>query len=324
MNNRTARTRLPARLIALAAGSLLSTAALAVDRVTLPTGETLTGEVVGVTASSIILRHPVLGDVHVDSADATITHLAPEEPPADGAAPDATPHADSDAMKEAEAHVEAARWKFKLVAGLSYITGNTKSFNVSTLLELKREADDMKTVFSGGGFYGRADGEDNQANAFAQVVQEWFFKDSPWLWFADARFDYDEFQSWRYRFAAHTGPGYKFFDLEAFKLTGLLGIGVKKEWQSDDDDWIPEGQAGVNGFWQITPRQKLEFSAYYYPDFSDFANFRTRESVLWSVLLDESLNLSLTAGLIHEYQAEVDPGDVKNDIKIIAGLQIEF
>jgi hypothetical protein len=40
--------------------------------------------------------------------------------------------------------------------------------------------------------------------------------------------------------------------------------------------------------------------------------------------MDEEMNLSLTAGVRHEHQSQVDPGDDKNDLRIYAGLQIDI
>ena len=37
-----------------------------------------------------------------------------------------------------------------------------------------------------------------------------------------------------------------------------------------------------------------------------------------------SLNMNLTAGLAHEYQSQVDPGRKRNDLRVYAGISMEF
>ena len=44
----------------------------------------------------------------------------------------------------------------------------------------------------------------------------------------------------------------------------------------------------------------------------------------WSLLLDEKNRLSLNLSLQHEYQSIVDPGNDRNDFRVVAGLQFDF
>ena len=102
------------------------------------------------------------------------------------------------------------------------------------------------------------------------------------------------------------------------------GPGFKKEWGSETTDIEFEGIAGTNIAWKPTKRQTLSFSTFFYTVLDDFDDHRTRTTFDWDYLLSEEINISLVLGILHEYQAIVDPGKEKDDTRIYTGIRYKF
>ena len=259
--------------------------------------------------------------------DGTVTVRVPQAPSAAGEAADieAEAGADVDLPPTAEAKEEkAVKWDNKFTLGFGLSEGNTENANVTSIYVLTRESERMKTVFDAAYFYATDSGEESENRFSTGILNDWLFPGSRWLFFADARYDYDEFQSWRHRFAFHVGPGYKLIDEDDLKLTLRAGAGALKEWLSDNDNWRPEGLAGFDFEWNISERQSFVTNFRIYPDLDDFGEFRSTTLSGWKLDIDQADGLALTLGLLWEYQSVVDAGNEHNDLKIFGGLTFDF
>jgi len=215
-------------------------------------------------------------------------------------------------------------WKFKLVGALSGASGNSDNASFSALFAAVRETPRLKTAFDTGYFYGESDGVVSQNRFTAGGRHDWLNPDSKWFYFADLRYDYDEFQSWDSRVNGHLGIGYRLVTPPKLMLNLLTGIGFVKEWGSDNDDVRPEALFGVEGKYDFTDKHSIKFDSTIYPDLSELGEYRWVNNLGWSLLLDQEEKLSLTAGVHYEYQSQVDPGRKHGDLLYFAGLQLDF
>ncbi len=295
------------------ASSLTSPPALG-DEVTLSTGDTLTGAVVEQTADTVVLQHDVLGRLEIPLAQVQAV-IGPETIEVETVIPEA---------KVAGAEPEKSEWesRFELAAGGAF--GNTDTQNFRLGLTSKRETESMRTSLDAAYYYGADNGDRTENRFTAGILNDWLFKNSRWLIFAEGRYDYDEFKSWEHRISAHVGPGYRLIESERFNLNLRGGIGFSKEFGSDGEDFRPEALLGTDFTWQITERQSLEGSATIYPDLDETGEYRTLSRLNWAVLVDPDSNISLTAGLEHEYQSDVDPGVEEHDLRVFAGFMFDF
>jgi len=226
--------------------------------------------------------------------------------------------------EEAAPPADESDWKGKFRAGFAGSFGNTDTQSAFASAEGIREKDDQRTTLSAGYYYGASNGDrdDNKLESLAR--HEWLMPESPWSIFAELQFDYDEFQSWEYRLGAYAGFGYELMREEDFELDGRVGAGAIKEFNSPNDDVRGELLLALVARWQISEKQSLNASTTWYPSLSDGGEFRTVNRADWSVVLDEEMNLSLAAGVRHEYQSEREPGVKADDVKITVGLQFDF
>lgn len=307
---------------ASAAALALALAAVAAgEELRLATGEVLEVEVIDRDADTIHVRHALLGEMHLPAERVA---LAGEPDPALGMLAEPMPQDDADA-EAAVAAPEESEWKSKFVLAGSYSSGNTENAALTVSFQTVREREDTVLSLDMFYFYGQNDNVTSENRFYAQLRNDWLVPDHEKLFFfAQGRYDYDQFNSWRNRLGGYGGAGWHFIKRDDYGLTGRLGAGLIREWGSDDDDIKPEGLVGVEGYWQISERQKFTYSATWFPDLERFGEGRTVTGAEWSLLVDTETNLSLTAGLYHEYQGRVDPGRDHNDLKVYAGVQLDF
>jgi len=311
-------TRIRPVAAALCAALIMPVFAAYADELTLSSGDTLSGTVVERTGEVVVLDHSVLGRLEIPAGQI-------ESMIVDGNA--AAPADEAPAQVEPEPEPEevpARQWKshFDLAAGGAF--GNTDTQNFRVGMVSVRETERNRTALDASYFYGASDGDRTDNRFTAGILHDWLFEDSPWLLFADARYDYDEFKSWEHRIGSHVGLGYELINKEAFKLNLRGGAGAIREFGSEDEDIRPELLAGLDFVWRISERQTLEGGTTIYPDLNDTGEFRAVSSLGWAVQLDPKSNMSLTAGLEHEYESQVDAGIDNHDLRVFAGMAFDF
>jgi putative salt-induced outer membrane protein YdiY len=299
----------------ISAPVVFSTSILA-EEIELKGGDRLTGTILERNNDRIVLDHDALGRLEI-----ALDRVVSINDGGAGEGPSASPAMLSD---ETETESDGKEWQSSFKLGLSSSFGNTDTQNLNAGIESFRESDADKTTLDAYYYYGAADGDRDTNKFTAGVRQDWFVPDSRWLYFAQGRYDYDEFQSWEHRLGAHGGVGYRLIEKDDLTLTLRGGAGVIKEFGSDDEDLRPEGLLGADLAWQISQRQTFTAATTIYPDLSEGGEFRAVSSAEWSAMVDEESSMSVFARLEHEYQSKVDPGFEKNDFRIIAGLQFDF
>lgn len=301
------RTSMP---LALAA-ALLTASPILAEEIELENGDMLTGMIIEQNDERLVLDHDALGRLEI-ALDRVISIGASEEAPA------------SPTMLSEEDGEDEKEWKSSFKLGLNSSFGNTDTQGFSAGAKSFREGESDKTTLDAHYYYSASDGDRDTNKFTAGVLQDWFVPDSRWLYFAQGRYDYDEFQSWEHRLGAHGGVGYRLIEKDDLTLTLRGGGGVIKEFGSENEDLRPEGLLGADLTWQISPNQSFTAATTIYPDLSEGGEFRSVSSAEWSAMIDEDSNMSVFARLEHEYQSKVDPGVDENDFRIVAGLQFDF
>jgi putative salt-induced outer membrane protein YdiY len=287
-------------------------------------------EIVSLDGESARFIHPLLGELTVprtalaivrgaDDPRPSMSALAEagetqEAPPADAPPPEAPPPAPA----------PPPEWKFKLIVAAGGASGNTENANANVILAAVRETPEMKTVLDSGYFFDSSDGDRSQNRFTVGGRNDWLNPDSRWFYFADARYDLDEFQSWDSRVSGHLGIGYRLIQPPKLTLNLLAGLGAVKEWGSSNDNVRAEALLGVEGKYEFAEKHTLVFSSTLFPDLSDPGEYRWVNNAGWSFLMDEKNKLSLTAGVQHEYQTVVDTGREHSDVRVLVGLQLDF
>lgn len=322
-------------LLTLVLGANVFAPLAAADQVTLISGDVLNGTILERTDRALVLNHPLFGRMVIPSDQVASTMTTAEIEAAQEAADDEAdaaeaPPADETAEGASDESAETIEpepepeWESRFTLAGSGSFGNTDSQSLTTKVRSVRETKETITSFDAAYFYGSRSGDRNENRFTAGLRNDWLIPDSRWFYFADGRYDYDEFQGWDHRVSGHAGLGYELFKKDHFSLKLRAGLGAVKEWGSEDDDIRPEALLGADLSWKISDNQKLVASSTIFPDLEETGELRAVNSAEWNALLDAENNLSLTAGLLHEYQSDVDEGIDENDLKVYVGLSFDF
>ena len=293
------------------------------DVVVLQTGERLVGEITSRDADSIVLEHPILGTLTLGVENVSSVLLAPDDAPESGVAAERDEDMADDAAPVLVPE-PTPEWVSRVELGFSVSDGNTENTNLTLSFKTERDTEDTTTTFDAAYYFAEDSGNTSENKATLGVNHDWKFKDSPWLIFARARYDYDEFNSWRSRVTGAGGAGYAFIENDEFKLVGRAGIGANKEFDSMRDEIRAEGLAGLDVVWKIDDTQELNVSSTYYADFDESGEFRVLTTAGWKMDLPQYDGASVFLGIRHEYQSLVDPGQEETDVLFYGGLGIDF
>lgn len=204
-------------------------------------------------------------------------------------------------------------WNGSFDLGANGSEGNSQSFNLRAGLNMKREAPWSITTLTMNYVNTSANSVDTADRLFVDSRYEWLFADSPWSIYVHETTDYDEFRAFDVRVTADTGVGYQFWKTAISRFKGRVGPGVSREIGGPNDEWIPEMVFGAIYERQISKYQKFNITIDYFPEISDFTNYRVNAQVNWEVVLDEINNLSMKIGVVDRYDS-TDEGKKPNDI----------
>lgn len=299
---------------------LLAVSVAGADEVKLVGGDVLRGTVVEQTDTQVILEHSALGLVQIPREKITSVVVGEStSQEGGGAAP-----AEKTEKERPEKRDRDVDWKSHVELAFNSSAGNTDTQSLRIGGRSRRRTPHTRLNLSTAYYLSASDGVRDNNRFTLGATQDWFIAESRWFYFAEGRYDYDEFESWEQRIAAHGGPGYNLIEMDNFDMDLRAGIGPRREFGSEDAAWKPEGLVGFDIEWKITKRQSVDLNSRFYPIVNDIRDYRTRTTAHWKLKVAPESDLSVTAGVVHEYQSVVDPGLDKNDIRIFTGVQYDF
>lgn len=204
-------------------------------------------------------------------------------------------------------------WEASVEFGVNGTTGNAETFSFRTGGDVKHKTNcntlAMNVVYA----RTQADGIQTQHNALGTLRDDWDFCGSRWSLFAKETTEYDEFKAYDMRVAANAGVGYKLIDTEPATFKIRFGSGASHEIGGPNDDVIPEAVYGADMEWQLTPRQKVEGSSDYLPEWGQWSNYRVESKLSYAIQLSDAPNLRLKLSLIDRYDSTPE-GAQPNDL----------
>ncbi|MCM8538972.1 MAG: DUF481 domain-containing protein [Lentisphaeraceae bacterium] len=152
-----------------------------------------------------------------------------------------------------------------------------------------------------------------------------FGEDLRHSWYARADWEKDRLKDLDLRTTYATGYGYYFIKEKGTLLRGRAGIQYRTEDFIEDDS---EESIGLDFGLRFEKTLFENISWYtfvtYTPAFDDFSNFRLDHESGITVPLNTEVNLSLKAGVNHEYDSQAPEGTQDLDTKYFMRIQVEF
>ncbi|MCX5652840.1 MAG: DUF481 domain-containing protein [Planctomycetota bacterium] len=318
-------------IVAASAASTLSA-----DEIRLVGGDVLKGTVVSETDTAVTIDHAALGRIEISRdriAEVIKTTPAPTPAPApaavvvEGATPapaPAVPVAVLPAPVPPPPPAPDGSWKFSLSLGFTGSdTESQSNWDLRAAGSAKRESEKDRTTIAAEYYFSSANSVNTDNNLLVTGLEEFLFKDSKWEAFIKGTYQYDEFQTWEQRAGLYAGPAYRLFEGEPLALKLRAGAGASYEFA--DSQWTPELLLGDDLVWKIDERSKLTQGVDFFPDLENLGEYRFIFRIDYEIALSPKGDLKGTAGVRDEYDSYVEPtGDNSNDLKIYAGLKVDF
>jgi putative salt-induced outer membrane protein YdiY len=214
-------------------------------------------------------------------------------------------------------------WTNSAELGINGSSGNAESFSIQTGTRFKRKSD--FTLFDLRLTHNRtsANGVETQNNTLLYTDFERNLGESKWSYFVKNGLEWDAFKAFDLRFFVNSGLSYNIYNTKDLKLSGRFGSGTSREFGGPDNRWVPEALFGFDYEHQVNSRNKLIARLDYFPDWTNFADYRMVSDVSWEYLLDEKGNLSVKLGALDRYDSTPN-GRKPNDVNYSALLLYKF
>ena len=209
-----------------------------------------------------------------------------------------------------------ADWKRDFEFGLNGAKGVSENLNIRAAFVSTYKDEEDRWNYEMLYLNSQSDNITSQSRAQVILNKDWLIPESKWFYFANGRFDWDEFKDWNYRISAFVGPGYEFIDTDEWYLRGRAGIGGNQTF-GDTERFTLEALAGLETGWHITDQQFIEFKTTFYPGLSNLGEYRNITTLDWIHDLDYYRGLAVKLGIYNEYDSQQRQG---NDFRYFATI----
>ncbi len=303
-------------LLALTASLIAPVAVHAGSTIELLNGDTVTGEVIASTDTTVTLKHETLGTVTI--AKEQIVDGMTKAGPTTGS---------EQAAEEFANWIDSwffSGWDKSVAAGFSGTDGNSETLNVYASVNTGYEDDTDRWDVDLKYFRATTQGETTQNQLKAIIIKDWLNPETPWFYGAQGSDPYDQVTEWESRFAGFVGAGYTYIDGPVHTVLLRAGVGGKYE-LGDINEFTPEAMLGVDWDWAISDSQNFSFYNYFYPSLDPaFSDFRNLTGAVYEVKLAAGDGLKLQLGVENEYNSKVSAGFEENDLKYFGALAFDF
>ena len=194
-------------------------------------------------------------------------------------------------------------WDGSISMGTDGTRGNSETERIHGQVELERST--SCGMFELEFDYIRSDANDEltKHHALFEMSHQWVREDSPVSWFGEFGIEYDEFKAFDMRLKGNGGIDRILINDDMNTLIGRFGAGVSKEVNGPDDRIVPEAVFGLDFEHTKDELQTWQIQFEYFPDWTNFSEFRIEARVEWEVVLDKEHGLSLKMVGIDRYDS---------------------
>lgn len=313
-------------LLAVAGVSTLATA----ETIKLKGGDVINAPITAQDDTSVTINHPSLGSVQIAKDNIEAVYADADALAAAVAEQDAI---DKAAALEAERAADEgvfgsglfAGWNRQLELGLNGAEGNSQNLNFRAGFFANFEDDEDRWLFETVYRTSSSDGETSENRFHIQLTKDWLLPGEDYFYFANGRFDADEFEDWDQRVSGFVGGGYQFIDEGKWNVRGRAGIGGNQEiGGTNGDEFTIEALIGVEADYQISDGHSIAFTNYLFPSLENAADFRNVTTLDYIIAIDRDKGMSLKLGLANEHDQGTPAPSRRNDFTYYASLIWQF
>jgi putative salt-induced outer membrane protein YdiY len=194
-------------------------------------------------------------------------------------------------------------WDGSVELGLSGTEGNTQTFNIRFGLKARYKTAFLVRTLEITSIQKTAAGVTTANTALVDGRLEWPMPASRWNYYIHGLAEYDQFKAFDYRLSADTGLGYEFIQTERTMLVTRAGVSASRELGGPDDHTNPEIAFGGEFRHKFNPTHAISGKVDYYPNVTDFSDFRLNSQAGWEIALAPAWGLSLKLSVIDRYDS---------------------
>lgn len=313
-------------LLALASGPTHATA----ETIQLKGGDVINAPITAQDDTSVTVDHPSLGSMTIAKDNIQAIYADADALAAAMAEQDAS-------AKAAELEAERAAddgmfglgifkgWNRQLEVGLNGAEGNSTNLNFRAAFATDYEDDEDRWLYNMLYRTASSDGQTTEKRFSAELFKDWLLPGEDYFYFANGRYDWDDFQDWDSRWSGFGGVGYQFIDDDKWNLRGRAGLGGNQEMGgAQGDEFTFEALLGVEAEYLIKDGHSVAFTNYLYPSLEDAADFRNVTTLDYIITIDRDKGMALKLGLANEHDSSAPAATEKNDFTYYASLIWQF
>jgi putative salt-induced outer membrane protein YdiY len=214
-------------------------------------------------------------------------------------------------------------WEGGVELGLSGTEGNSQTFNVRFGLKAKHKTDEFVRSLEITSIQKSAGGVTTANTALLDGRLEWPMPESKWNYYVHGLAERDEFKAFDYRLSADTGLGYEFIQNDVTTLLARAGVSASQELGGPDDEVKPELALGSEFKHKFNATHSISGKVDYFPNVSEFSDFRLNSQASWEIALSSAWGLSLKLSVIDRYDS-TPQGARPNDLDYSTLLLWQF
>ena len=292
-------------------------------------GDRIHGKLVSEDGDSVVVVSPVLGTVTLDrdvieSISADGEAAAEAEALAQAKAKEAEAEKAKVAAEAAEAAKPKSPWSGTVNLGFTYSNASTVTSALNVGGSITKKTDLETFNLNAKYFYAYDDGAVTDNDIVANISDTWYLtKDSPWNYFVQGAYQWDQFQDWEQRFSPYAGVGYALYRLD--DLTWNLKFGGGGTWEyTGDRGFDTQFLFETNVDWTIDELQSLTASVRFAPEVSDFSNYLLTVSTNYKLRIGTKSPFSLNLSVLDIYDPKATGDSSTNDLKVVVSLGYDF
>ncbi|WP_425615979.1 YdiY family protein [Anatilimnocola sp. NA78] len=214
-------------------------------------------------------------------------------------------------------------WEGSVELGMNGTDGNSQTFNIRFGVTAKHKTETFVQSVQLTSIQKSANGNTTANTALLDGRLEWPMPNSRLNYFIHGLAEYDEFKAFDARLSGDTGFGYEFIQNDMTTLVGRSGIAFSNEIGGPDTTVHPELLFGGEFKHKFNPTHSISMKVDYYPDVTEFGDFRLNSQASWELALSQAWGMSLKFSIIDRYDS-TPQGAKPNDLDYSTLLLWQF
>ncbi|QDU25117.1 hypothetical protein ETAA8_01780 [Anatilimnocola aggregata] len=204
-------------------------------------------------------------------------------------------------------------WEGNVELGMNGTDGNSQTFNIRFGVTAKHKTETFVQSLQLTSIQKSANGNTTANTALLDGRLEWPMPNSRFNYFIHGLAEYDEFKAFDVRLSGDTGFGYEFIQNDMTTLMGRSGLAFSREIGGPDTTVHPELLFGGEYKHKFSPTHSISMKVDYFPDVTDFSDFRVNSQASWEIALSQAWGMSLKFSVIDRYDS-TPQGAKPNDL----------